>query len=61
MTICELAKATGRPLPWLRAVLGDELHAGRIVRDDAGSYRLVRSAFPPRLLAALVALELEAR
>jgi hypothetical protein len=54
-TLDELVVRTGTPRPYMRAVLSSEVTAGRVVLAPDGRYRLVASAFPPGVLAALLA------
>jgi hypothetical protein len=52
-TLEELVARTGAPRLHLRAALSSEVTAGRVVLAPDGRYRLVASAFPPGVLAAL--------
>jgi hypothetical protein len=56
LTLEELVARTGTPVAYMRAALSSEISAGRIVRSADGRYSLVRSTFPPGVLAALRAL-----
>jgi hypothetical protein len=55
----EIAARCGLDLYSLRSALDAEVEQGRAVLDDEGRYALVDSAFDPKTLRALQAIDVE--